>query len=153
MALYLVQHGQSLPKDKDPQKGLSEEGISETKRIAEIAKGCGVPVAGITHSGKTRARQTAEIFASALEPAGGLQERSGLNPLDDVTVFAGDIDSAENRMFVGHLPFMERLTAHLITGSIEKPVFKFQNSGIVCLDMDPDTRSWVIKWTLMPHIS
>lgn len=152
MALYLVQHGQSLPKDKDPQKGLSEEGISETKRIAEVAKGYGVPVAGITHSGKTRARQTAEIFAATLEPAGGLQARSGLNPLDDVTAFAGDIDSTENRMFVGHLPFMERLTAHLITGSIEKPVFKFQNSGIVCLDKDPDTQSWVIKWTLMPKI-
>ena len=152
MALYLVQHGKSLPKDKDPQKGLSEEGISETKQIAEIAKGYGVPVTGITHSGKTRARQTAEIFASALEPAGGVQERSGLNPLDDVTVFAGDIDSTENRMFVGHLPFMERLTAHLITGSIEKPVLKFQNSGIVCLDMDPDAQSWVIKWALMPQI-
>lgn len=153
MALYLVQHGQSLPKDKDPQKGLSEEGISETKRIAEIAKESGLLVTGITHSGKTRARQTAEIFASALEPAGGLQERSGLNPLDDVTVVADDIDSAENRMFVGHLPFMERLTAHLITGSIEKPVFKFQNSGIVCLDMDPDAQSWVIRWAIMPHIS
>jgi len=31
MALYLVQHGKSLPKDKDPQKGLSEEGIIETR--------------------------------------------------------------------------------------------------------------------------
>ena len=152
MALYLVQHGKSLPKDKDPQKGLSEEGIIETKRIAEVAKGNGVPVTGITHSGKTRARQTAEIFASALQPNGGLQERSGLNPLDDVTIFAGDIDSTENRMFVGHLPFMERLTAHLITGSVEKPVFKFQNSGIVCLYMDPDTRSWVIRWALTPQI-
>ncbi len=153
MALYLVQHGLSLTKDKDPQKGLSEEGISETQRIAEVAKGYGVPVASITHSGKTRARQTAEIFASALEPAAGLQERSGLNPLDDVTIFAADIDSTENRMFVGHLPFMERLTAYLVTGSIEKPVFKFQNSGIVCLDKDPDTQSWTIRWTLMPHIS
>jgi hypothetical protein len=28
MALYLVQHGLSLPKDKDPQKGISTEGIS-----------------------------------------------------------------------------------------------------------------------------
>ena len=47
---------------------------------------------------------------------------------------------------------MERLTAYLITGSMERPVFKFQNSGIVCLDKVPDTESWVIKWTLMPHI-
>lgn len=152
MALFLVQHGKSLPKDKDPSKGLSEEGIAETERIAEVAKGYGVKVAGIIHSGKTRARQTAEIFASALEPEDGIQESSGLNPLDDVTAFADTIDSTQNRMLVGHLPFMERMTSYLIMESIEKPVFKFQNSGIVCLDKDPDTMSWVIKWALMPNI-
>jgi phosphohistidine phosphatase len=152
MTLFLVQHGKSLPRDKDPQKGLSEEGIVETERIAQVAKGYKVRVDGISHSGKTRARQTADIFEAALKPSGGTHERSGLNPLDDVTTFANTIDSTEYIMLVGHMPFMERLTAYLITGSIEKPVFKFQNSGIVCLDKGPYTQSWVIKWTLMPHI-
>jgi phosphohistidine phosphatase len=152
MALFLVQHGKSLPKDKDPNKGLSEAGIQETERIAQVAKGYGVHVSGIAHSGKTRARQTADIFGSALNPEGGFQEISGLNPLDDVTAIADALDSTEDRMLVGHLPFMERLTAYLTTGSVERTVFKFQNSGIVCLDKTPDTESWVIKWALMPHI-
>ena len=152
MALYLVQHGKSLPKDKDPQKGLSQEGIAETKRIAEVAKAYGIPVSKITHSGKTRARQTAEVFEAALKPSGGTHERSGLNPLDDVSVFADIINHAEDGMLVGHLPFMERLTAYLVTGSIKRPIFKFQNSGIVCLEKDPSIKSWVIKWALMPHI-
>ncbi len=151
MALFLVQHGKSLPRDKDPNKGLLEAGIHETERIAQVAKGYGVHVSSIAHSGKTRARQTADIFAFALKPEGGLQEITGLNPLDDVIAFA--VDSTEDRMLVGHLPFMERLTAYLITGSIERPVFKFQNSGIVCLDKAPDIGSWVIKWALMPQIS
>ncbi|MEJ2655878.1 MAG: phosphohistidine phosphatase SixA [Desulfobacterales bacterium] len=152
MALYLVQHGKSMPKDQDPQKGLSQEGIQETERIAKVAKEYAVCVSKIAHSGKTRARQTAEIFEAALNPTGGIHERGGLNPMDDVTVFADTIDSAEDIMLVGHLPFMERLAAYLITGSLEKPVFKFQNSGIVCLDKDSATESWAIKWTLMPHI-
>jgi phosphohistidine phosphatase len=152
MALFLVQHGKSLPKDKDPKKGLSQEGIAETERIAQVAKGYAVGVSKITHSGKTRARQTAEIFEAALKLPGGVHESGGLSPLDDVTVFADTIDSTKDVMLVGHLPFMERLTAYLITGSAEKPVFKFQNSGIVCLDTDPATGSWVIKWALMPHI-
>ena len=152
MALFLVQHGKSLPKDEDPKKGLSPEGIAETKRIAEVAKAYNVLVSGITHSGKTRARQTAEIFESILKPEQGIQESSGLNPIDDVTAFAHKIDSAANHMLVGHLPFMERMTSFLITGSIEKPVFKFQNSGIVCMDKYPTTSFWVIKWTLMPNI-
>jgi phosphohistidine phosphatase len=104
------------------------------------------------HSGKTRARQTAEIFDAALNPPVGIHDGGGLNPLDDVIVFADTIDNTKDVMLVGHLPFMERLTAYLITGSSEKAVFKFQNSGIVCLDKDPTTESWVIKWTLMPHI-
>ena len=60
--------------------------------------------------------------------------------------------TAEIVMLVGHLPFMERLASFLIMGSIDKPVFKFQNSGIVCLDKDPEAQAWIIQWALMPKI-
>ena len=152
MALYLIQHGKSLPKDEDPDQGLSAEGISETERMARMAKDYDIAVSQIRHSVKTRARQTAEIFAGALSPKEGIEEVSGIKPMDDVTAYAASIDAAEDTMLVGHLPFMERMAAFLITGSIEKPVIKFQNSGIVCLDKDPDTQTWVIRWTLMPKI-
>ncbi len=153
MTLYLVQHGQSLSKGVDPDQGLSAEGVAETERIAEVAKNYRVNVGQIMHSAKTRARKTADIFASALNPTGGVKEVEGLKPMDDVAAFAAAINPNTNTMLVGHLPFMERMTSFLITGSIDKPVFKFQNSGIVCLDKDPDSGSWVIVWTLMPRIS
>jgi len=152
MALYLIQHGKSLSKDQDPDQGLSAEGIAETERIARQAKGDGVAASQIRHSAKTRARQTAEIFAGALNPKQGIREVSGIKPLDDVAAYAANIDPAENIMLVGHLPFMERMAAFLITGSLDKPVFKFQNSGIVCLDKDSETQTWVIQWALMPKI-
>jgi len=152
MALYLVQHGQSLPKDVDPDQGLSDEGAAETKRIAEVARGYEVKVSLIRQSGKKRARQTAEILAGALNPAGGVAEASGLKPLDDVADAAAGLDAAANTMLVGHLPFMERMASFLVTGSAQKPIFKFQNSGIVCLEKDPRSGSWVIVWTLMPNI-
>ena len=152
MALYLVQHGKSLPKSIDPDQGLSEEGVAETKHIADVAANYGVNVSHIKHSVKTRAHKTAEIFAAALKPPRGIAEVDGLKPLDDVVAFAAAIESDENTMLVGHLPFMERMTSYLVTGSTDKPVFKFQNSGIVCLNKDPDSGSWVIVWTLMPKI-
>jgi phosphohistidine phosphatase len=152
MALYLIQHGKSLPKDQDPDQGLSEEGVTETERIARLAQDYGVNVSQIRHSVKTRARQTAEILARALKPQNNIQEINGIKPMDDVTACAAKIDPDENVMLVGHLPFMERITSYLITGSIDQPVVKFQNSGIVCLDKDPETQSWFIKWTLMPNI-
>ena len=152
MALYLVQHGKSLPKDQDPDQGLSEEGKAETEMIAKTAKEKGVTVSQIRHSVKTRARQTAEILAQALAPNQGVQEISGIKPMDDVAEAAANLDPSENVMLVGHLPFMERMTAFLVTGSIDKPIFKFQNSGIVCLDKDPDSQAWVILWALLPKI-
>jgi phosphohistidine phosphatase len=152
MALYLVQHGKSLPKDVDPEKGLSEEGIGEVVYIANVAKGHKINVECIRHSGKKRASQTAEIFEEVLKPAGGIQAISGLNPLDDVVEFSNTLEGRQNHMLVGHLPFMERLTSYLITGSIDMPVFKFQNGGILCLNHDPETNSCVIKWALMPRI-
>ena len=68
MSLYLVQHGRSLPKEVDPDQGLSKAGKSDTARIATVAQGYNIRVAAIRHSGKTRARQTAKIMASYLNP-------------------------------------------------------------------------------------
>ena len=152
MALYLVQHGKSLSKDVDPEKGLSEEGVSEVQRIAEVAAGYGCRVAKLSHSGKKRAKQTAEIFASHLNPEKGVEKIDGINPLDDVAAFSETLAVNDNVMLVGHLPFMERLTSYLIVRSIEPPLIKFQNGGIVCLDKQPDAQNWIIKWSLMPTI-
>ena len=129
MALYLVQHGKSLPKDQDPDQGLSEEGKAETELIAKTAREKGITVSQIKHSVKKRARQTAEILARALNPNQGVQEIIGIKPMDDVAEVASGLDPAENTMLVGHLPFMERMTAFLIAGSIDKPILKFQNSA------------------------
>jgi len=152
MAIYLVQHAECLPKDQDPEKGLSDLGFANATRIAEVAAGYKVPVARILHSGKKRARQTAAIFAEFLNPPEGISEAEGMQPLDDVARFGDQLDSSTGTMVVGHLPFMEKLAAYLITGIPDKPVFKFQNAGIVCLDIPADGTSWVIRWALMPNI-
>lgn len=152
MALYLVQHGKNLPGELDPEQGLSSEGIADVNRIADTARGYAVRPAVIRHSGKKRALQTAEILGRALLPGKAPEQTSGLGPLDDVTKIAKCLKSEDNLMLVGHLPFMQRLAGLLITGSPEIVVFRFQNGGIVCLDKDPDSESWFIKWTLMPGI-
>jgi len=152
MAIYLVQHAECLPKDQDPEKGLSDLGTANATRIAEVAAGYNVPVARILHSGKKRARQTAETFARHLAPPDGVAAVEGINPLDDVIPFGDRLDSTADTMVVGHLPFMEKLAAYLVTGKVDRPVFKFQNAGIVCLDIHPDAGTWVVRWALMPNI-
>lgn len=150
MALFIVQHGLSLPRDVDNERGLSDEGRAEVTRIAGVAKGYGVKVASIVHSGKKCARQTAEIMAASLNPPQGIRASNGMDPNDDVEPWVKKLDSGVDQMLVGHLPFLERLVSCLITGKPEPLVFKLQNGGIVCLDTL--SGAWVIRWALMPHI-
>ncbi len=150
MALFLVRHGSALSPDIDPERGLSKKGISEVECIAAAASRSGAQVSLIQHSTKKRARQTAEILASELNPADGVEESVGLNPNDDVHQVARDLKGADNLMLVGHLPFMARLASYLITGSQDTPVVEFQTGGIVCIEHQSYTDIHVIKWALMP---
>lgn len=152
MALYLVQHGKSRPKAEDPQQELSEAGATDVQRIAQVAANYGVRVSAIVHSGKPRAAQTAEILAEALAPPNGVRRAEGIGPLDDVAAFARDLRMDKDEMIVGHLPFLERLLAHLVVGSGAHPIFRMQNGGIICLDHYPETSRPVIHWALMPKV-
>lgn len=152
MTIYLVQHGLALPKKEDPQQHLSEEGRKQVQLIGGVAQTYGVQVATIYHSGKPRAEQTAEILSDILAPASGVVRGEGLGPLDDVYALATALPSLDRCMFVGHLPFMEKLTSVLTTGSVDHIPLKFQNGGIVCLDWYEERQSWSIRWTLMPNI-
>jgi phosphohistidine phosphatase len=153
MAFYIVQHGQSLTKDLDPEKGLSTSGFETVEKIARIALHYGVTVARIQHSGKKRARQTAELLATILKPVHGLETVAGIKPLDDVAAFASQVDYSANTMVVGHLPFLERLTSFLITGQQHPIVFKLQNGGILCLDQIENSDPPAIRWALMPQVN
>lgn len=152
MPVYLVQHGKSLPKETDPEQGLTDQGIQDTNRIAEVAAHYQVPVNRIIFSTKKRARQTAEIFNAKLQPTKGMAKISGIQPMDDAVRFAGSIREGEHTMVVSHLPFLSRLVTFLLLGETTPAVFQFQNSGIVCLDKNRDDGTWIIKWTLMPNI-
>jgi len=151
MAIYLVQHGKAVSKNVDPKRPLSEEGAREVKKVAKTMKKHGNTVDSIKHSGKRRALETARIFAQYLEPADGVSQIDGINPMDSVEPFSKSIADSGNIMFVGHLPFLEKLVSHLVTGDEEKPVIKFQNGGIVLLEKED--QSWFIKWALFPGVN
>ncbi len=151
MALFLVQHGLSLSKNEDPDKGLSDTGKERTALIAGVAKNYSITVKSIVHSAKKRAVQTAAVFQEYLLPDNSMEEVEGINPKDDVKLFAESINCGDNLMVVGHMPFMEKLVSYLTTGFETNRIYKFQNSGIICLDQEED--KWFIKWTLNPNIS
>ena len=52
MRLLLVQHGNALPKDVDPERGLSESGKQDVANVAAFLARGSVQVERIFHSGK-----------------------------------------------------------------------------------------------------
>ena len=152
MPLYLVRHGEAHSEAVDPDRSLTEAGKATVDGMAQMAAAFKIPVSQIFHSGKTRARQTADIFFNYLKPSAAVTEIKAINPNDDVTKIAPKLDPALNTMIVGHLPFMERLVSYLITGLPDQSIIKFQAGGIVCLDKSEKNGSWYIKWALMPKM-
>jgi phosphohistidine phosphatase len=152
MTIFLVQHGKCLSKAQDPEKGLSEQGGDDVRRIAQVASNYGIVVDEVLHSGKKRAQQTADIMAEALGPTKGVRAVDGINPLDDALSYAETLDFSSQCMIVGHLPFLEKLAAYLVTGQQQYPIFQLQNGGILCLGRYTGSQQVVVKWALMPNI-
>lgn len=152
MAIYLVQHGKAVSEDKDSTRPLSTDGVKESAHIASIAEYYMLLVNRIEHSSKLRARQTAEIFAKKLRLEDKVKENSALNPSANVEEFAQKLQANENVLLVGHMPFLQKLLALLLTGDQNHKIFAIQNSGMICIDKDEDSSEWHIKWTFSRDI-
>ncbi len=151
MQLYLVQHGEALSKDIDPDRALSETGRNDVQRLASFLAGK-VCVARILHSGKTRAQQTAEILAAEVAPDREVEQFSGLSPNDPVESFIQHVEKwSEDLLVVGHLPFMAKLVARLAAGSEERGIVAYRPGSIVCLEtgQGPD---WQVQWMIRPEL-
>ncbi len=153
MRLYLVQHAEAKGEEEDPQRSLTEGGRRDVSRVSRfIAENAEVRVGRILHSGKTRARQTAEVFAKRLRLAVEVQQQDGLAPLDDPKVIAGKLaDLSEDVMIVGHLPHLSKLASFLLCGDEGKRAVEFRMGGVVSLARD-DSGVWSVEWMLTPDI-
>lgn len=149
MKLYLVQHGLSQPKEVDPERPLSPEGEAESRLTADFLKEKNIRVSRIWHSPKKRAVQTARVMAESLASP-ETQERNDLNPLDPVGSLTEEIVSSDrDLMIVGHLPFLQKLTSLLMTGTEDDELVSVRNSGVICLEY---TDSWRVLWAVIPEL-
>ncbi|UCD83967.1 MAG: phosphohistidine phosphatase SixA [Deltaproteobacteria bacterium] len=153
MNLYLVQHAEAKRKEEDPDRPLSEKGWADIRKVAAyIADHIDIKVSAITHSRKTRARQTAEALAEYLKPPKGIQEAEGLEPLAEPSVWADRLAGIkEDTMLVGHLPHLVKLSAYLLSHDENKKILNFSMGGIVCLGRD-ESGDWSVRWMIIPEI-
>jgi phosphohistidine phosphatase len=151
MQLYLVQHGEALSKDIDADRALSEAGRKDVQRLASFLAGK-VRVERVLHSGKTRARQTAEILAAIVAPNLKVEQYGGLSPNDPVEPFVSHVEEWNgDLLIVGHLPFMAKLVARLTTGAGERSIVAYRPGSIVCLEKE-EGFDWQVQWMIRPEL-
>jgi phosphohistidine phosphatase len=143
--LLLVHHGDAVGPGVDPARPLSSVGRAATDRLASTVAARGVKPDAIWHSGKLRARQTAEFFWRACNPLASFTAERGLLP-DDPPQWIRDRLTGEERsiLIVGHMPYLPRLLATL-TGS-NADTFSFPLHGCVALETAGDR--WNEIWKL-----
>lgn len=136
--VYLVHHADAVGAEIDPQRPLSAAGRVHAERLARQAADRGVRPAIVWHSGKLRARQTAEAFWRACNPLAPLTVVRGLQP-SDPPEWIKDLVIGETRdvMVVGHMPNLARVWALLTSGNTEA-ASGFPEHGLVALDVVDD---------------
>lgn len=152
MKLYIVQHAKAAPKEVDPERPLTEEGWRDIRKITDFLKPLNLCVDYLWHSGKKRAEQTADVLAEVIKINKTKTGRQGLDPNDDVTALQKELNLAkQDIMIVGHMPFVGKLAALLLTGSeLANPV-AFKQGGIVCLNCN-EKNQWQLEWMVTPEL-
>ena len=151
MLLYLVRHGDAVSKNVNADRPLSKKGRLEVTKAADhLAANIRLLPRYLYHSSKTRAAETASIFAQILPGAPSPKKHSGLLPMDDPAIWAKTINRMDRDvMLVGHLPHLSRLSSLLLAWDPGKDLVEFNTGTVVCLEK---TRDWHLKWMLSPQI-
>jgi len=147
MTVVLVHHGDAVGPEVDPRRPLSEAGRQSVTRLALAAAARGVKPAVVWHSGKLRAKQTAEEFWRHCNALAEFSATRDLQP-DDPPQWIRDRLRGETRdiAIAGHFPHLPRLLDLLITGGEAGAAFPLH--GLVALQTEDEGETWEELWRI-----
>jgi phosphohistidine phosphatase len=148
LQLFLVHHGEAVGPDLDTRRPLSVRGDMEVARLAAKAAALGARPQIVWHSGKLRARQTAEAFWRACNALAEFSSTRDLQP-EDQPAWIRDRLRLESRdvLIAGHFPHLPRLLTLLLEGP-EQSVVPFPKHGVVALESADEGNTWKELWRL-----
>ena len=146
MRLVLVHHGDAVGPEIDPRRPLSPWGREAVERLAAEAASRGAKPAVVWHSGKLRAKETAEAFWRACNPFAEFSATRDLQP-GDPPDWMRDRLRGESRdiLIAGHYPHLPGLLTLLLGAATGAA---FPQHGAVALETDDDGETWREVWRL-----
>jgi phosphohistidine phosphatase len=147
MKVHLVHHAEAVMPGVDAQRPLSDTGVRQAEWLAEAAQAAGIRPDVIWHSGKLRARQTAECFLRSCNPFATFVMVRGLRPEDPPDWIRDQLEGEEGEVLVtGHMPNIGQLALRL--GAVDAiPIH-----GIVSFERT-GARQYVERWRAQPPLS
>ena len=126
---------------------LSEPGHAASAHLATAAAIRGVSPDLVWHSGKLRARQTAELFWRTCNPLATFSVARGLQPTDPPKQILEQLKRDDRSIvLVGHLPHLVRLLRVLCGQLPDSATTDFPVHGCVALERKGET--WKELWRL-----
>src|SRR5213593_4381268 len=134
MFLYLVHHGVAVGPEVDARRPLSEAGRAAVERLASAAAARGAKPVVVWHSGKLRAKQTAEAYWRACNALAEFSATRDLQP-DDPPQWIRDRLLHETRdiLIAGHYPHLPRLLTLMVATADGANVPSFPQHGMVAV--------------------
>jgi len=144
--LFLAHHGEAVGPEVDARRPLSARGREAVERLAAEAAARGVRPSIVWHSGKLRARQTAEAYWRACNALAEFSAARDLQP-DDPPDWIRDQLRGESRdiLIAGHYPHLPRLLALLLR---RPDSADFPQHGFVALASEDEGETWRELWRM-----
>jgi phosphohistidine phosphatase len=155
MEIYLMQHGPALPKDQDPEEGLSPEGKDRIHASGRALKKLGVTFDAVLCSPKRRSRETAAIVAEqvgfSLEKILETIKVKAMTPPEETVQELSELGAVNRVLIAGHLPSVAQVASFLLTG--DGVDIQFEMGGCCRIDVDElPTHSGRLMWYLPPAV-
>ena len=155
MEIYLMQHGPALPKEQDPDEGLSPAGEARIHASGKALKKMGVTFDVILSSPKKRSRQTAAIVAEEVgfppEKIMDTEKVKAMTPPEETVKALAEHAGKERILIAGHLPSVAEVASFLLTEG-SKALVEFEMGGCCRIDVeDLPTHSGHLRWYITPE--
>lgn len=161
MNIYLLRHGIAIDRDDpssptDADRPLTAKGLKRMRKAARGLRRLNIPFDAIVTSPFTRARQTADIVAAALELQPTFEEMSDLTLEGTVESLLSNLARFQNHshlLLVGHEPLLSDLAAFLLT--LERPAslgIALRKGGLCRIEVDalPPPQCGTLHWLMTP---
>jgi phosphohistidine phosphatase len=159
MIIYLVRHGIAMdPADPkcpaDPERRLTEKGITKTREVARGLKGLGVEPTLMISSPYLRAMETAQVFAGVCGyPSNRIRQTEALLPSATPGALFRELARLRSGevMCFGHAPNLDYVLAAFIGHDGQFTAMK--KSGVACVEVERLTPPRaILLWLSTPKL-